>query len=229
MEEVTQVCVVKQNQLLHHLHRLFVRQWSSHCGFSYCSATCPCSSGKGDCDSNSHCAGSLICCDNIGNQYSCSNNAIDICLSSCSSPPPPVEIPPCSVCNSCGDCNSGNEVNGVCDATAPPLPSNEGDSCSPCNSCGDCNTGTISCGSCSANAPDPSEECNCDLNGGTWHPPQPASARTCGPDHNGCFGSGQDYCADGSCNWPNVFGCTAQPGSTCQWTQCNKNWGQLWL
>jgi hypothetical protein len=34
-----------------------------------CSATCPCSGGEGDCDTNDECLGSLVCAQNVGADY----------------------------------------------------------------------------------------------------------------------------------------------------------------
>lgn len=35
----------------------------------FCSVSCPCDVGEGDCDSNDECAGFLVCADNVGGQY----------------------------------------------------------------------------------------------------------------------------------------------------------------
>jgi hypothetical protein len=47
-------------------------------GWSYCSASCPCGSGEGDCDSNSHCLGTLVCAKDVGAKIG-KNSSLDIC------------------------------------------------------------------------------------------------------------------------------------------------------
>ncbi len=50
----------------------------SNGGWSYCTASCPCDVGEGDCDSDSQCMAGLICRHNVGAQYGFSS-AMDIC------------------------------------------------------------------------------------------------------------------------------------------------------
>jgi hypothetical protein len=35
----------------------------------FCSVSCPCSSGEGDCDADNECAGSLVCAQDVGANY----------------------------------------------------------------------------------------------------------------------------------------------------------------
>ena len=38
-------------------------------GWSYCSSSCPCDAGEGDCDYDTDCRGSLVCSQNVGAAY----------------------------------------------------------------------------------------------------------------------------------------------------------------
>ena len=47
-------------------------------GSSYCSASCPCSEGHGDCDSDVECESGLICAQNVGTRYGV-HSSMDFC------------------------------------------------------------------------------------------------------------------------------------------------------
>ena len=90
--------------------------------WNYCSSSCPCGEGVGDCDSNSECKPGLKCAHNVGASYGVTNS-VDVCRAVGSTPTPP---PPsgchkgskfgwdyCSAACPCGegvgDCDSNAE------------------------------------------------------------------------------------------------------------------------
>ena len=56
-------------------------------GWNYCSSSCPCGDGEGDCDSDSHCKPGLKCVHDVGSGYGVTNT-VDVCKPSSSAPPP---------------------------------------------------------------------------------------------------------------------------------------------
>lgn len=46
--------------------------------WTFCSDDYPCPQGLGDCDSDSHCLGSLTCVDNVGANYGWASS-VDVC------------------------------------------------------------------------------------------------------------------------------------------------------
>ncbi|MBU1179512.1 hypothetical protein KJ885_01065, partial [Patescibacteria group bacterium] len=46
--------------------------------FSYCTSSCPCDKGQGDCDSNKECKSGLKCVNNVGKKYGW-NWTVDVC------------------------------------------------------------------------------------------------------------------------------------------------------
>lgn len=71
-------------------------------GYPYCSSSCPCDDGEGDCDSNSECVSGTTCVQNVGASYGW-NSDVDVCETSGSGGGP----------NSCvGNC--GSQASGGC-------------------------------------------------------------------------------------------------------------------
>ena len=52
---------------------------SANGGVSFCSTLCPCTSGQGDCDSNSECGTGVVCADNNGAQFGMPQD-YDVCV-----------------------------------------------------------------------------------------------------------------------------------------------------
>ena len=57
----------------------------AHGSWDYCSASCPCDAGEGDCDNDSECAPGLICAQNVGSTYGW-GSGVDVCESPTGSP-----------------------------------------------------------------------------------------------------------------------------------------------
>ncbi len=57
-------------------------------GWSYCSNSCRCDVGEGDCDTDSECKPGLKCAHNVGASYGVTNT-VDVCMKPSSSPPKP--------------------------------------------------------------------------------------------------------------------------------------------
>jgi len=47
-------------------------------GWTYCSASCPCTTGQGDCDNDDECAAGLVCTHDVGASYG-TTSTVDIC------------------------------------------------------------------------------------------------------------------------------------------------------
>ena len=169
--------------------------------WDYCTTSSPCSSGQGDCDSNSECQGGLICKGNVGANYGWPSG-VDVCEGD-------VQRGDWDYCKLKGPCSSG-----------------QGD----CDSDSECRSGLICKGNVGANygwssgvdvCESPSAPGECGLPNGHW-----SYCRQCGPCSSGqgdcdsdsecqsglkCKGniganygwsSGVDVC-EGGCNLPN--------------------------
>ncbi|MCA9664352.1 MAG: hypothetical protein KC503_02155 [Myxococcales bacterium] len=82
-------------------------------GWLYCSASCPCGAGQGDCDNDSECAPGLRCAHNVGAKYG-AGSTVDVC----EAPPQPTQpsqpTQPTQPTNY-GPCYSNGQT-GVCQA-----------------------------------------------------------------------------------------------------------------
>lgn len=83
-------------------------------GWAYCSASCPCGAGKGDCDSDTECKAGLECVDNIGAIYGFASS-VDICQP----PEPNGSLGGWSFCSAETPCDLGG---GDCDDDSDCLP-----------------------------------------------------------------------------------------------------------
>jgi hypothetical protein len=53
----------------------------SHCGFTFCSASCPCTYGQADCDSDADCVENLVCGWQAGEDFGCASaDQVDACV-----------------------------------------------------------------------------------------------------------------------------------------------------
>jgi hypothetical protein len=115
----------------------------SHCGFTFCSASCPCTYGQADCDSNADCVDNLVCGWQKGEDFGCDpSDAVDAC----------VPIGEANIDGYCGD--------GICydygdadeDETNCPQDCGSGPTCgdSSCDSGEDCSSCPADCGSCAS-------------------------------------------------------------------------------
>jgi hypothetical protein len=84
---------------------------SANGGFHYCSASCPCTAGEGDCDSNSECMPGLTCVKDVGPRYGWDED-VDVCEDTCH-PSANGGFHYCSASCPCtageGDCDSNSE------------------------------------------------------------------------------------------------------------------------
>ncbi len=55
-------------------------------GWTYCSASCPCGAGEGDCDTNADCKTGLVCARDVGTHYGV-KSTVDVCQKSATSAP----------------------------------------------------------------------------------------------------------------------------------------------
>jgi uncharacterized protein YkwD len=62
-------------------------------GWNYCSKSCPCDKGQGDCDSDAECKSGLVCKHNVGSKYGASSS-VDVCEAASGDPAPPAPQPP---------------------------------------------------------------------------------------------------------------------------------------
>ena len=56
-------------------------------GWEYCSPSCPCDAGMGDCDTNADCKAGTTCKHNVGKKYG-AGATVDVCEKATSAPPP---------------------------------------------------------------------------------------------------------------------------------------------
>lgn len=83
-------------------------------GSSFCSAACPCSEGKGDCDSDDECATGLTCFSDVGVDF-----GLDPDTDACAACPPPSKLGSSSYCSADCPCDVGG---GDCDNNSECLP-----------------------------------------------------------------------------------------------------------
>ena len=95
-------------------------------GWDYCSTSCPCGTGEGDCDSDSHCKPGLKCVHDVGASYG-ATNTVDVCKPASSAPPPAPG----------GNCHKGSKFGWDYCTAACPCGTGEGD----CDSDAECKSG----------------------------------------------------------------------------------------
>ncbi len=167
----------------------------------YCSSSCPCAWGEGDCDSDSQCQDGLECEYNIGADFGL-DSGLDLCVK----PGYPSNQPMCSGSSPTPTCNDGVQ-NG--DETGVDC----GGSCTACTVSPSCNDGVqngdetgVDCGgSCVACAPTTScGDGTCDAN---------ESCSTCASDCGSCPIIGT--CGDGTCGSNEHCGTCASDCGAC--------------
>ncbi|MFW5739085.1 MAG: vWA domain-containing protein, partial [Myxococcota bacterium] len=89
-------------------------------GWGYCSSSCPCEAGRGDCDNDNECAAGTYCASNVGGDYGW-DPGLDMCIPS---------SPTCS-----------GYANGAWDNCSASCPCNEGEG--DCDSDAECASGLV--------------------------------------------------------------------------------------
>lgn len=83
-------------------------------GWAFCTETCPCEIGEGDCDNDSQCLPGLVCKDDIGANYGW-DSTMDVCERKCASGVPggwSFCSPGCPCGEGEGDCDSDDDCAG---------------------------------------------------------------------------------------------------------------------